>query len=86
MRIMFSKTAKKDIEKLPKDYKELIHKGILDLTKIPPVGDIKPLQGSKNGQQRLRIGKYRILFQYIDDPDGEYLYINAVGVRGDVYK
>lgn len=86
MRIVFSKTAKKSIEKMPKDYKTLVRNGIHGLTKTPPEGDIKQLQGSKGGQNRLRIGKYRILFQYLADANGQYLYINAVGSRGDIYK
>ncbi len=86
MRIFFSKTAKKNIEKMPKEYKKLIHDGILELTKTSPKGDIKPMQGSKNGQFRLRIGKYRVLYQYLTDSDGKYLYVNDVGARGDIYK
>lgn len=86
MRIVFSKTAKKNIEKMPKDYKKLIQEGLLGLIKTPPEGDIKPMQGSKDGLHRLRIGKYRVLFHYLTDHDGKYVYIDSVGSRGDIYK
>ena len=86
MRIVFSKTAKKGIERMTKDYKKLLHNGILGLTKTPPEGDVKQMQGTKDGRYRLRIGKYRVLFQYLTDVDGQYLYIEAVGSRGDIYK
>ena len=83
---------------MPKDYKTLVRSGILrliktlvrsgilGLIKTPPEGDIKQLQGSKGGQNRLRIGRYRILFQYLADANGQYLYINTVGSRGDICK
>lgn len=86
MRIVFSKTAKKGIERMPKDYKKLLQNGILGLTKTPPEGDVKQMQGTRDGRYRLRIGKYRVLFQYLTDADGQYLYIEAVGSRGDIYK
>ena len=86
MRLLFSKTAKKSIEKMPSDYKKLVHNGIIGLTKNPPEGDIKQMQGTKDKLYRLRIGKYRVLFQYLSDEDGQYLYINDVGSRGDIYK
>ena len=86
VRIVFSKTAKKGIERMPKDYKKLLHNGILGLTKTPPEGDVKQMQGSRDERYRLRIGKYRVLFHYLTDSDGQYLYIEAVGSRGDIYK
>lgn len=86
MRIVFSKTAKKGIERIPKDYKKLLQNGILGLTKTPPEGDVKQMQGTRDGRYRLRIGKYRILFHYLTDENEQYLYIEAVGSRGDIYK
>jgi mRNA interferase RelE/StbE len=86
MRIIFSKTAKKNIEKLQPNVKRLIRNGIQGLTEIPPQGDIKLMQGSKDGLKRLRVGKYRILHKYLSDENGTYLYIADVGSRGDIYK
>jgi mRNA interferase RelE/StbE len=86
MRIIFSKTAKKNIEKLQPNTKKLIRNGIQGLTKIPPDGDIKQIKGAKSGMKRLRVGKYRVLFQYLTEKEETYLYIDDVGSRGDIYK
>ena len=50
------------------------------------LGDIKPLQGYSDGRQRLRIGKYRIVFCYMVENNEKVLYIMDVGSRGDIYK
>lgn len=34
---------------------------------------------------RLRIGKYRVLFEYIIKNDERFLFIKDVGSRGDIY-
>jgi mRNA interferase RelE/StbE len=47
-----------------------------------PDGDVKPLQGYTDGRQRLRIGKYRVIFKI----SGENLYVIEIGSRGDIYK
>ena len=44
---------KKDIKRLPIDVARLVKKAIEGLTENPPKGDIKPLQGSSDGQKRL---------------------------------
>ncbi|MBE6747587.1 MAG: type II toxin-antitoxin system RelE/ParE family toxin, partial [Ruminococcaceae bacterium] len=81
----YSSQAKKDAKKLPKDAAVLVRKGIEGLTEIPPKGDIKSLQGYNDGRKRLRIGKYRIIFQYKDD-GVIYVWIIEIGSRGDIYK
>lgn len=43
--------------------------------------DLKPISGEEN-TYRIRVGKYRILFEVI----GKTLLISKVGSRGDVYK
>jgi len=85
MEIRYSSQAKKDAKKLPKDVAVLVRKGIEGLTEIPPKGDIKSLQGYNDGRKRLRIGKYRIIFQYKDD-GVIYVWIIEIGSRGDIYK
>lgn len=86
MRIEYSKKAAKYINALDKPTKQRIKSGIDGLTQNPPKGDIKPLQGFSDGRKRLRIGKYRIIHNYL--PDGEIfvLYIMNVDSRGDIYK
>jgi mRNA interferase RelE/StbE len=86
MRIEYSKQASKYISALDRPTKQRIKAGIEGLTEEPPKGDIKTLQGYTDGRKRLRVGKYRIIYNYL--PDGEIiiLYIMNVETRGDIYK
>ena len=60
--------------------------GSISLTLTPPEGDIKILQGYSDGRQRLRVGKYRVIFRFISDDQIEIVYIIDIGARGDIYK
>lgn len=73
------KHAKKFIDKQDKSQRERIYKAIEGL----PYGDIKKLQ-SHNEFYRLRVGKYRIIFHWIENK----IIINVTDVnsRGDIYK
>lgn len=82
MEIRYSKQAVKAIHGMDKPTKDRIKQGIEGI----PEGDIKPLQGYSDGRRRLRIGKYRVLFQIYMDNDNEILYIMDVGSRGGIYK
>lgn len=86
MEIRYSKAAVKAINSMDKATKERIRAGILGLTKKPPQGDIKPMQGYHDGRQRLRIGKYRIIYKYTLEIQLEILHIIDIGSRGDIYK
>lgn len=85
MDIRYSKQASKDIKKLPKDVAPLIKKAIEGLIEAPPKGDIKPIQGCSDGRKRLRVGKYRIIYQYRDGGN-IYVWVIEIGTRGDIYK
>lgn len=82
MEISLSKRAAKTLKSLDKPTQERIVVGIQGI----PVGDIKPLQGYTDGRQRLRIGKYRIVFTIALENESEVLYIMDIGSRGDIYK
>ncbi len=86
MRIEYSKKAAKYINALDRPTKQRIKAAIEGLTETPPVGDIKMLQGFTDGRKRLRVGKYRIIYNY--RPNGEIiiLYIINIDSRGDIYK
>lgn len=86
MRIKYSKKAAKYIESLDRPTKQRIKVGIEGLTEHPPQGDIRILQGYSDGRKRLRIGKYRIIYNYLPDGKIEVLYIIDVDSRGDIYK
>lgn len=86
MRIEYSKKAAKYINALDKPTRLRIKAGIEGLTQEPPKGDIKALQGYTDGRKRLRVGKYRIIYNYGSDGIIEVLYIINVDSRGDIYK
>lgn len=86
MEIRYSKSAVKAIKLMDKPTKLRVKQGIEGLTKKPPVGDIKPMQGLKDGRYRLRIGGYRIIYNFLVDNSIEILYIIDIGSRGDIYK
>lgn len=86
MRIEYSKKAAKYINALDKPTKQRIKAGIEGLAEKPPKGDIKLLQGYSDGRKRLRIGKYRIIYNYGNHGEIEILYIMNIDSRGDIYK
>ncbi len=86
MKIEYSRKAARYISALDKPTKQRIKEGIEGLTESPPKGDIRILQGYSDGRKRLRIGKYRIIYNYNKDKSISILYIMDVDTRGDIYK
>ena len=85
-KVIYSKSAKKSIEKYDKSTKLRIREGIEKLLLIPPEGDIKIMQGFTDGRCRLRVGKYRIIYKFDNDGNIRILYIMDIDSRGDIYK
>jgi len=81
LEIIYKKPAIKFLKTTDKKLSGRLMKGIEGLTKEPPEGDIKALQGREN-ELRLRIGKYRIIYEYKDNN----LVILDIDSRGDIYK
>ena len=75
---IYSKQAAKYINGLNATSQQRIRQGI---SKIPD-GDIKPLKGMP-GNYRLRIGDWRVLFDYAD---GNIVRIKKISPRGQAYK
>ncbi len=86
MQIKYSKSALKFLSKLDKKTVDRICAAINGLTETPPKGDIKPMQGYSDGTKRLRVGTYRIIYNYGLELSIEILYIIDIGSRGDIYK
>lgn len=86
MEIRYAKSAAKALERLDKGTKARIRAGIEGLTQKPPQGDIKTMQGYSDGRQRLRVGKYRVVYRYGVERNLEILHIMEIGSRGDIYK
>lgn len=81
MKVIVTKNAEKQLKKLDRDIFTRVLNGLKGLEEIPPQGDIKSLKGYR-GMYRLRVGKYRILYEILD----EKIYILNIGSRGDIYK
>ena len=79
MEIEYSKKAVKFINSMDAVTKKRIKAGIEGLIKEPP-------QGYDDGRKRLRIGKYRIIYNYYEKGIIEILYIMDIDSRGDIYK
>lgn len=86
MRVVYSRVAVKAINSFDKSIKQRIKTGIEGLLEVPPKGDIKQMQGINPPVYRLRIGRYRVLYEYINLNDEEVLMIKDIGSRGDIYK
>lgn len=86
MKIEYTKKAKKFIESQDRPTKQRLKKAIEGLTATPPQGDIKLLQGYSDGRKRLRVGKYRIIYNYLPSGEIEILLIIDIDSRGDIYK
>lgn len=86
MEIRYHKKAVKFIEAQDKPTKQRIKGAIEGLTEDPPKGDIKLLQGYTDGRKRLRVGKYRIIYNYLSEKEIEILLIMNIDSRGDIYK
>ena len=67
MQVQYSKKAAKYISGLDRITKQRLKIAIEGLTENPPKGDIKLLQGYSDGRKRLRVGKYRIIYNYISE-------------------
>ena len=85
MKIKYTKQALKTLKVCDNSTRGLIRQRIKGLTEAPPKGDIKTLQGSKT-EKRLRVGKYRVIYEYLQEKDVKILMVNKIDTRGGVYK
>lgn len=86
MVINYSKKALKFLKSLDKKSVDRIRSAINGLTQVPPIGDIKSMQGSSDGKMRLRVGTWRVIYKYGINQEVEVLFILEIGNRGDIYK
>lgn len=86
MVINYSKKALKFLKSLDKKSVDRIRSAINGLTQVPPIGDIKSMQGSKDGKMRLRVETWRVIYKYGTNQEVEILFILDIGNRGDIYK
>ena len=81
-RVVLFSDAKKDLALLPQNARERIGTAIDDLVEFPErKTGIKKLKPPFTGFRK-RVGKYRILFEYID----ETIFIHGIKDRKDAYR
>lgn len=86
MKVEYSKDALKFLAKLDARSVSRIRTAIHGLTKTPPEGDIRSMQGYSDGRKRLRVGAWRVIYRYGGSAGLEILFIIDIGNRGDIYK
>jgi mRNA interferase RelE/StbE len=80
MIIFYSKTSLKYLENLDSKTRNRIFSAV---DKLPEEGDIKKMKGRTiKNIYRLRVGKYRIIFQW----EKEQIKVIEIDTRGDIYK
>lgn len=84
MKIRYEKAAIKYLKGLQQSQRNLILAAIEKLTHHPAEGDIKPMSGYKDGRYRLRVGKYRVIYKYLNENSIEILCVMDIGSRGDI--
>ena len=80
MNVELSPKVQKYLLRLDAESKERLKKAFIKLSHKPPQGDITSLSG-RDGY-RLRVGKYRALFDIIDNS----VVVYDIDVRGQIYK
>ena len=80
MIVELSPKADKYLAALDVSIRERIRQALGKLSSDPPQGDIVSLSG-RDGF-RLRVGKYRLLFDITDDK----IIVYDIGLRGQIYK
>lgn len=81
-RVVLSKSAEKDLEKVNKQYKPHIFAALFDLRKDPYLG--KKLEGKFRDCYSLRIGVYRIIYTVYKS--NLTVLIIRIGHRQEIYK
>ena len=84
-KIELSKTASKDLESLPKHIQKIIIEKLNILSQNPKLlkNNIKTLKGKYKGLKRLRVGKYRIIFE--EREKELIILIIRIAHRGEIY-
>lgn len=79
MKLKISKQALKVIERLDAKQCRQVALSVLALTVKPEPHDSQPLKGAKNGERRLDIGEYRVIYAV----SGEDVEVLVVDKRND---
>jgi len=80
--VEFTKSAQKELSKLPIEVSIRIAKAILKLSENPRIGSVRPMVGVSSW--RLRVGDYRVIYDISDNTFT--ILIIRVRHRKEVYK
>ena len=80
--VRLSKDAAKQLDKLPRDQRDLILKRLDEMSQDPFRGDVRPLKGAQwEGRYRKRIGRWRAIF--IPHHSGHLVEVSAILQRSE---
>jgi len=84
-KLYFEKEAKREFSKLPKHIQKIVKEKLDILSQNPKLlkNNIKTLKGEYKGLKRLRVGKYRIIFE--EREKELIILIIRIAHRGEVY-
>jgi mRNA interferase RelE/StbE len=81
--ILFTKEARKDLEKVDETVKRQLYKKFVYFKDVADIKTVaKKLHNHEGGEYRLRAGNFRIIF----DLDGRTIVVLRVQHRKDVYR
>ena len=82
-KVVLTKSAEKELLKIPRVYSENIVKHLVELINNPRPNGCKKLSGYED-IYRIRVGMYRIVYRIEDDI--LYIEVIKIGHRKDVYQ
>ena len=84
-KLVFEDDARKDFLRLPKPVQKVIREKLKILAQNPSLlkNNIKTLKGRYKGLKRLRVGKYRVIFE--ERENELIILIIRIAHRGEVY-
>jgi len=82
-KVVLTKSAEKELLKIPKVYSENIVKHLVELINNPRPNGCKKLSGYED-IYRIRVGMYRVVYRIEDDI--LYIEVIKIGHRKDVYQ
>lgn len=80
--ISYHSDVPKDVERIPKNVRQIIARAIEERLSSDPVKFGEPLRRSLRGYRKLRVGDYRIIYEV----KGRNVLVLLVGHRKDVYE
>lgn len=82
-KIEYGEDVEESLEKIPKNIRERIKKGIEQRLSTAPFDYGKPLEGQWKGHRRLRVGDYRVIYKIFEEKI--VVFIVEIDHRKSVY-